>query len=57
MSCAVADSLARAAELADQRDASLADRITHQMDRLESALRHRAPDAVVIRFRENGAAH
>ncbi len=57
VSHALADSLAQATESADQRHASLADRMTRQMGRLESALRNRTPEEVIIRYRENGALH
>lgn len=53
----MADAMAHATRLLDQRHASLAERMTRQMGRLETTLRNRTPEEVIIRYRENGAAH
>lgn len=57
VSRAMADVIGQTAELFDHRQASLAERMTHHMGRLETAIRKRTPEEVIIRYQGNGSTH
>lgn len=57
LSRTMADSLTSATRLLDERHTELAERMTDHMGRLETTLRNRTPEQVIIRYRQNGSHH